>query len=295
MVIHWRSVAYATTSLGATMMNTVFNFYYVKIYLKRFHVDESWFHTSQVIFMVWNAINDPLFGYIQDNFSFSWVKTRRHSILYGAPLYAIAFLITWFPWDVSGTNAWLSGIQLLFVLCFYDTLFTFVLLAQCALFAEMSQKPEDRMRLVRYAQIASLMGSGTVFFCEKASHNLEYYHTFQMCCFVVAVVSFAGMYYTGINAHTEYDLTSVEEKDRISASKREAQNQDGILKQTWQILKQRNFIAFVLMNFCQIYANTFSDNFASIICDRLISKDDLSSSMRSIFHGSLFFVPPVCM
>ena len=145
--LHRPSVAYAATTLGASMMNSVWGFYYVKIFLNKYQVSESWFHTSQIIFMVWNAINDPLFGYIQDNMNISWVRSRRHSILYGAPLYAISFLVPWFPWGTYEKGSWLAGAHLLFSLCLWDTLFTFVLLAQCALFAEMSKKHEDRLRL----------------------------------------------------------------------------------------------------------------------------------------------------
>ena len=292
-VIHWKAVAYAATSFAATMMNSVFGFYYVKIYLGRFGVEESWFDIAQIIFMVWNAVNDPLFGYIQDNYSFSLVKSRRHSILYGAPLFILSFLVPWFPWDPTGTSVWIPGCQLLFSLCFYDTMFTFVLLAQCALFTELSYKQEDRMRLVHYGQLANLLGSGTVYFCEKVSHNLDYFHAFQMCCVLIACISFLSLCYTGFRAKTALDLDSGSEQ----IDKRSQQNiheEEGILRMTCQIITQKNFVSFVLMNFCQIYSNVFSDNFASIICDRLIPKDQLSSSLRSTFYGSLFVLPPVC-
>lgn len=292
-VIHWKAVAYATTSFAATMMNSVFGFYYVKIYLGRFHVEEAWFHTAQIIFMVWNAVNDPLFGYIQDNYSFSLVKTRRHSILYGAPLFVLSFLVPWFPWDPSSTSLWISGFQLLFALCFYDTMFTFVLLAQCALFTEMSYKQEDRMRLIRYGQLANLLGSGTVYFCETLSHNLDYFHAFQMCCVLISLLSLLSLCYTGIYGVTEQDLSS-EDEQPAKCSPKGSHEEAGILRKTIQIITQRNFVAFVLMNFCQIYSNVFTDNFASIICDRLISKEQLSSSLRSAFYGSLFVLPPVC-
>lgn len=44
----------------------MFMFYYVKVFLNVFHINEYWFNVSQVLFMIWNAVNDPLFGYIQD-------------------------------------------------------------------------------------------------------------------------------------------------------------------------------------------------------------------------------------
>nr|XP_047923427.1 transmembrane protein 180 isoform X2 [Anser cygnoides] len=92
------ALAYSMTTLGAGMMNSIFNFYYVKLFLNRYKISEVAFHQAQVVFMIWNAINDPLFGYIQDNSKFACCSRRQFSILYGAPLYALAFLLPWFPW-----------------------------------------------------------------------------------------------------------------------------------------------------------------------------------------------------
>ncbi len=199
------SGAYASTTLGATMMNSVFGFYYVKVFLNKYQVSESWFHTSQVIFMIWNAINDPLFGYIQDNMNTSWVRSRRHSILYGAPFYAISFIIPWFPWGTYEKDSWLAGAHLLFSLCLWDTFFTFVLLAQCALFAEMSKKHENRLRLVKYTQFASLVGCMAVTLTGLISSNLEKYENFQVTCVILGIVAYICMRYTGKNAFTDYD------------------------------------------------------------------------------------------
>ena len=110
--------------------------------------------------MLWNAVNDPLFGYLQDNLqsSAACLRSRRHSILYGAPFFALSFILTWLPWadyESRDTPAWLGGLQLMVVLCFYDALFTFVLLAQSSLFTELSIEQEERIefRLLRYAQV----------------------------------------------------------------------------------------------------------------------------------------------
>ncbi len=52
-------------TLGSTLMHTVFMFYYVRVFLGRFHIDTYWFQLTQILFMIWNALNDPLFGYMQ--------------------------------------------------------------------------------------------------------------------------------------------------------------------------------------------------------------------------------------
>lgn len=109
--------------------------------------------SPQVVFMVWNAVNDPLFGYLQDNSRMRCCSQRRLSILYGAPLYSLSFLLAWFPWRSYYPGDWLSGLHLVVALCAFDGLLTFVLLAQCALFAEISNNHQNRLRLVQYSQV----------------------------------------------------------------------------------------------------------------------------------------------
>jgi len=56
---------------------------------------------------------------------------------------------------------WLAGIHLIVTLCAYDAMLTFVLLAQCALFAEVSTRQEDRLRLIKYNQVRLLFATSS--------------------------------------------------------------------------------------------------------------------------------------
>lgn len=197
--VNQAALAYAMTTLGAAMINNIFSFYYVKLFINKYKTSETAFHQSQVrksflyfytcylnlwdpspllgfgeindvslghlllsvrlfspqlVFMVWNAVNDPLFGYLQDNSRMRCCSQRRLSILYGAPLYSLTFLLPWFPWRSYYPSDWLSGLHLMVALCAFDGLLTFVLLAQCALFAEISSNHRNRIRLVQYGQVA---------------------------------------------------------------------------------------------------------------------------------------------
>ena len=49
--------------------------------------------------MIWNAINDPLFGYFQDNSDWPVFRQRKMSIYYGAPVWAFTFMLPWFNWS----------------------------------------------------------------------------------------------------------------------------------------------------------------------------------------------------
>ena len=264
--LHEKSVAYASIILGTGFIHPVFSFYYVKLYLTRFHVSEPWFQFAQVVFMIWNAINDPLFGCLQDNArSWSVLRSRRHSILYGAPLFVVSFILIWFPWAnyESSSSTWIAGIQLTVVLCFYDAMFTFVLLAQNALFAELSTNQSDRVRLVQYSQVADLLGSVSVLICEATSSGIEHYARFQVTCIGLGLAAGACFVYTGLKADTQFDHMAEPANDktiRTSSDDKPLIGYDDVwtvMRQTRQIFAQRSFISFVLMNFCQIYHKAF--------------------------------------
>lgn len=48
MALHKNALAYAATGLASAMMNSVFFFYYVKLFLDRYKVSEEWFQIAQV-------------------------------------------------------------------------------------------------------------------------------------------------------------------------------------------------------------------------------------------------------
>lgn len=75
-----------------------------------------------LIFGLWNAINDPLFGYLSDRTK-SKLGRRIPYIRYGAPLYALFFILSWvaFPWAGNQTAMFL---QMLITLFLFDALYT---------------------------------------------------------------------------------------------------------------------------------------------------------------------------
>ncbi|NXX37841.1 MF13A protein, partial [Tricholaema leucomelas] len=287
--IHPNALAYSMTTLGAGMLNSIFNFYYVKLFLNQYKISEAAFHQAQVVFLIWNAINDPLFGYIQDNSKFTCCSRRQVSILYGAPLYALAFLLPWFPWKHYEEGEWLSGLHLIVALCAFDGLLTFVLLAQCALFAEISTRHEIRLQLIRYNQVATLIGSTSILFCGLISDNMENFAHFQAFTVLIAALATACMCYTGKYSTSQYEQREIcTEKSHLENG---ALSWSSVISLTKQILTEKNFLFFVTMNFFQVFHLAFCNNFMMIFADNLIPKDVLSSSVRSIMYGASFICP----
>ncbi|KAK5885016.1 hypothetical protein CesoFtcFv8_018773 [Champsocephalus esox] len=285
------AVAYAMTTLGSGMINNIFSFYYVKLFLNKYKISEGAFHQSQVVYMVWNAINDPLFGYLQDNSRVPCCSQRRLSILYGAPLYSLAFLIAWFPWQTYAPGDWLSGVHLTVSLCAFDAMLTFVLLAQCALFAEISGHHQSRIRLVKYNQVASLIGSSSVLFCGVLSKNMEDFASFQAFSVLIAILSCGCMLYTGFNSESRFDQVSDAGGSADQTSHQSAVSFSMLKSLTWQILSNRDFQIFVFMNFFQVFVLAFFNNFTMIFTEHLIPPNVLPSLAKSIMYGAGFMCP----
>nr|XP_046271136.1 transmembrane protein 180-like [Scatophagus argus] len=288
------AVAYAMTTLGSCMINNIFSFYYVKLFINKYKISEGAFHQSQVVYMMWNALNDPLFGYLQDNSRLSCCSQRRLSILYGAPLYSLTFLLAWFPWRAYTPGDWLSGLHLTVALCAFDGLLTFVLLAQCALFAEISSHHQSRLRLVKYSQVASLIGSSSVLFCGMVSRNMEDFTAFQAFTVLTAVISCGCMLYTGFHSESRFDNKVSALNEQFSVDKASDQSVfsfSTLRTLMWQILTNKDFQMFVLMNFFQVFMLAFLNNFTMIFAEHLIPPDVLPSLAKSIMYGAGFICP----
>ncbi|XP_037649466.1 transmembrane protein 180 [Sebastes umbrosus] len=286
------ALAFAMTTLGSGMINNIFSFYYVKLYLNKFKISEGAFHQSQVVYMLWNAINDPLFGYLQDNSRMAWCSQRRLFILYGAPFYSLAFLLVWFPWRTYAPGDWLSGVQLMVALCAFDGMLTFVLLIHCALSAEISSNHQNRLRLIKYSQVASLIGSSSVLFCGVLSNNMNDFAAFQGFTVLIAILGCVCMLYTGFHAESRFDNKGSDSQKMADQTPHQSAFSFSTLKTlTWQIISIRDFQLFVFMNFFQVFLLAFLNNFTMIFAEHLIPPDVLPSLAKSIMYGAGFICP----
>ena len=302
--IHKNAVAYASLTFGFTMMNSVFSFYYVKIFLDHYRVSQAWFDFAQVLYLVWNAVNDPLFAYWQDNSKLNLFRSRRLNILYGAPFFSLSFLLAWFSWGDYANHQWLAGLHLLVALSCYDAMFTLIGLANCALYAEISQKHEDRLRLTKYMQVASIFGSSSVFFSQVLCDGLNNMGAFQIYVVVISLISWASMYYTGKYVRTMYDKVpvpadikspSIPFKEPPTSPEESNGDSSGSTSFTQfkQICREKNFVIFVTINFMQIFQSTYIGNFLSIFGDELIPQEVMSPYYRKFMYGSAFIIPQV--
>ncbi len=74
-----------------------------------------------ILFGIWNAVNDPLFGYISDR-TRSGLGRRIPYIRFGAPIYALAFIACWVNWPAPSQAV--LFVEMLLALFLFDSLYT---------------------------------------------------------------------------------------------------------------------------------------------------------------------------
>ena len=139
-------------------------------YVKWMGLDWSWIILAQILFAIWNTLNDPLFGLLQNR---TRTKSGRYIpwIKWSAPFFSIAFVIVFFPPD--GWSGFVGGaayqlplfIWYLSSQALYDTFFTIIYIAHVALLPQMTFSSTERTKVSVLYAILTLIGgllSGTL-------------------------------------------------------------------------------------------------------------------------------------
>lgn len=136
-------LGYALGAIPSGLLFFLFGLKYIELFFDKLQLDPTLFVIGQVIYLVVNALNDPLLGQMSDRTDpKKWGSRRTIYIRYGAPIWAITFMLVWFPW--SFTNQIVIFIHFILSICLFDTFFTLVVLVWLALLPEMTSDLDER-------------------------------------------------------------------------------------------------------------------------------------------------------
>jgi len=152
-----RKLAYGVAYIGNLSLSqialggAVTFFYNTKMGLSPYYTGLAW-----LIFAIWNAINDPLIGIIEDRTKSRWGR-RIPYLRFGAPFYAISFVMVWFPlFTQTELGLFFSFLVNLFI---FDTLYSMIGLITYGLPAEMVVTAKARSNLIMVGAFISAIGS----------------------------------------------------------------------------------------------------------------------------------------
>ena len=111
-----------------------------------------------IIWSVWNALNDPMWGVLSDRTNTKWGKRRPYIIASIIPLCIIVILL-WTPLKINipGWPKLSEFLYFLFIIIAFDTIYTMFSINQTSLFPEMFQSLEVRTKVNNVRQIFSVL------------------------------------------------------------------------------------------------------------------------------------------
>jgi glycoside/pentoside/hexuronide:cation symporter, GPH family len=202
-----------------------------------------WIGLASVIYAVWNAINDPLFGYMTDR-TRSKRGRRIPYIRFTAPFLGLTFILVWLAPQGTGQPAlfwWMLVTMLLF-----DSCYTVIGLVYSALLPEVTESDRERHKLQVSASVLGLVGTllGFIipdFFRPKAGGPVTFL-PLQASMVVIAVVGVAFLLLYSFKVKERPEFTRVDKPLPLGPALR-------------YTITSRSFLALVSANFMTILMN----------------------------------------
>lgn len=212
-------VVWGIAALGTSLISGTYGALLPIFYQDYLGLSASWIATASAIYAIWNAINDPLFGYITDN---SRLKGGRRIpfMRYTAPFLAFTFILVWFAPQGLGDRTlffWMLGTMLL-----YDTCYTIIGLVYSALLPEVSESDGERNGLQISASLFGLLGMilGFLipdFFRPKTGGELTFL-PLQVSMIVIGVFSALMIIITTLRVKERPEFTKVDKPIPLAAA-----------------------------------------------------------------------------
>ena len=182
-------------------------FYYnIKLGLAAELIGLAW-----LIFAVWNGINDPIFGFLQDR-TRSKLGRRIPYIRYGAPFLGLFFVLLWCP--LEGMNQTFLFLYFLFLLLSFDTVFSAMSIAHGTLLPEIAFSSTSRANLAIYVNLLTAIGTAVSFIfplilltgSETTSINPFLFPTIVLLAVVCCTIIYFSTYYLQEKAYLQKEI-----------------------------------------------------------------------------------------
>lgn len=145
---------YGLSTLGALTISSTYASLLTIFYQDYLGLAARWIGIASAIYAVWNAINDPIFGFLTDN-TRSKLGRRIPYLRFTAPFLALTFTLVWLvPESASElVQFW----WMLVTMLLYDTAYTIVGLNNVALLPEIAETDEGRGSMQVYSGLFGLL------------------------------------------------------------------------------------------------------------------------------------------
>ena len=151
-----KKLAYSLGAVATALSYQSFSTYVIFFYVDVMKLNPGWAALGMSVFGVWNAVNDPIAGFISDRWRSPWGR-RIPYIAAGAVPFGLLYLLLWTPPYDASRMMWLFAYFLLFI-CLFDGIYTVVILNWASLFPEMYPGTDERAQVNSYRQSFGMLG-----------------------------------------------------------------------------------------------------------------------------------------
>lgn len=234
--------AYGITSIGSSAVSGVFATSLIIFYREKLLLSEIYIIWAFALYAIWNAINDPLFGWLSDKTKTRWGRRIPYLIVF-APIMAISFVLVWLcpPKTQIGETA--VFLWMLMSMLLYDTAFTAALLVYSALGQELSMDHRERASIQVYSMVLGILGTFASMLLPLAFISEKGRQGFINLAIILAILQLITMWITAFTVKERLEFSRTEEPLSFIKS----------LKET---VKNRSFLVTVAMNFCMIFVSS---------------------------------------
>ena len=149
-------VLYGVADLGIAMLTASIQFFLLIFYTDIAHIDPAMAGTALMVGkLTWDAINDPVFGYLSDKTKTRWGRRRPYMLLGAIPLGLATWLMFSIPEGLTGVKAFLA---VLITFLLFDTFHTMVSVAYYAMTPELTFDYNERTSLTTVREVYTVVG-----------------------------------------------------------------------------------------------------------------------------------------
>jgi len=239
-----KAVSYSFAGLTDVIFFQFFSFLIFIFYYAVVGLNINLITLAFILWSIWNAINDPLLGAISDRSTSKWGR-RKPFIIAGIYPLLIVNILLWTP-PIAGSQIAIF-LYFLTIIIIWEFFYTMWSLNQTALFPEMFQNHEQRIKantIIQFFQIISLMIAFILpsFFIPQYD-NPRYFVNYMYAGIAISIIC-------GITA-TIFIKYGAKERIEFSKDPEEAPSFIDSLKYTF---KNKAFRSYIVATFALWYA-----------------------------------------
>jgi GPH family glycoside/pentoside/hexuronide:cation symporter len=145
-------VFYGIGDLGNAVVNSAIQFFLMKFYTDGALILPALAGNALLVGKIWDAINDPLFGWVTDKTRSRFGK-RRVFMIFGAIPLAIAIALLWY---VPAANRIWTFVWIALTFMLFDTVWTLTNVPYYALTSELTDDYDERSSLTTYRMVIAV-------------------------------------------------------------------------------------------------------------------------------------------